>query len=158
MFCYDINPNKDWQKHFYFSIALRVDRFHVQSINRKLPPSSTSMRKSRRNARAHCSFEKRLLPLWERLLGFKRSPSSDVTDGGRGARPPWQAKCKKWAPVLVCISVFNILLIFSSFLFFCVSQKFLGVVSGNSGCEYRGIQLIAQLIYQDFLHVFNRNM
>ena len=87
MFCYDINPNKDWQKHFNFSIALRFDRFYVQSINRKLPPSSTSMRKSRRNARAHCSFEKRLLLLWERLLGFKRSPSSDVTDG-EGCAPP----------------------------------------------------------------------
>jgi len=46
---YHINPNKDWQTHFNFSIALRVDRFYVQSINRKLPPSSTFTRKSRRN-------------------------------------------------------------------------------------------------------------
>jgi len=34
-----------------------------------------------------------------------RPRSSGVTYGGRGARrPPWQAKCKKWAPLLAYIS------------------------------------------------------
>jgi len=42
--------------------------------------------------------------------------ASDVTDGGQGcAPPPWQAKYKKCAPLLACISVFIILLVLIGF-------------------------------------------
>jgi len=35
--------------------------------------------------------------------------SSGVTEGGQGCAPPppWQAKYKKWASLLACISVFS---------------------------------------------------
>ena len=62
-----------------------------------------------------------------------RSRSSGVTEGGQGcAPPPCQAKCKKWGPLLTCISVFSILVIFSRFLFLVfskISQSF-PVISG----------------------------
>jgi len=57
--------------------------------------------------------------------------------GGRGARrPPWQAKCKKWAPLLACISVFSIMLIFSRFCF----QRF----SKISWCVFRWFRVWVQ--------------
>jgi len=59
---------------------------------------------------------------------------SGVTDGVQGcAPPPWQAKCKKWAPLFACISGFCFLLIFVGFVF-SVFQKFLVVFSGDFGC------------------------
>jgi len=59
--------------------------------------------------------------------------------GGRGARrPPWQAKCKKWVPLLHCILVFSFLLIFSRFLFLVFFKNFsecFPVISGVSTDE-----------------------
>jgi len=58
-----------------------------------------------------------------------------VTNGGRGARlPPWQAKYKKWALLLVCILVFDNFMILVFFLFFGFFQKFSGVFSGDLWC------------------------
>jgi len=51
-----------------------------------------------------------------------------VTAGrGRGARhPAWQVKCKKWAPLLACISAFSVHLIFSKILFLAFLKNFTG--------------------------------
>ena len=57
-------------------------------------------------------------------------------------RLPWQAKCKKWAPLLACISVISILLIFSRFLFLAFG-KVSRSVSGDFGCQCGRVQLIA---------------
>ena len=62
----------------------------MQNIHRKLPPSSTSMRKPRRNARAHWSFEKKFWVfvvkyenqevIW---LKFHKSPRFNNSKGSR---------------------------------------------------------------------------
>ena len=69
--------------------------------------------------------------------------TSGVTDGeGAGVRaapPPRKAKCKKWAPLLACISVINILLIFSKFLFLAFSK----ISRSVFGYWYRRVQLFA---------------
>jgi len=86
---YHINPNKDWQTHFNFSIALRVDRFYVQSINRKIPPSSTSMRKSRRNVCATQTWVKN----GSRWAELYHPPSISANRGGTA---PLQDETNAW--------------------------------------------------------------
>ena len=65
-----------------------------------------------------------------------RLTTRGVTEGEQGcAPPPWQAKCKKWAPLLACISVFNIVLIFRRVLclaFFKNFSESLPVILGAS--------------------------
>ena len=72
------------------------------------------------------------------ILQILRINGSGVTDGGQGCGPPpWQAKCKNWAPLLACISVFKFLLIFR-FLFLAFFKDFsecLPVILGVSTDE-----------------------
>ena len=76
---------------------------------------------------------------------LREDDSSGVTDGEAVVLvSPWQAKYEKW-PLLACISVFSILLIFNRFLFLAVFKDFsecFPVISGV-GTDRSRIQLIA---------------
>jgi len=75
------------------------------------------------------------------ILGApNHSVGSGVTDGRIGVRAasPWQAKCKKWVPLLACISVFSFLLCVCKILclaFFKNLSECFPVISGVSTNE-----------------------
>ena len=125
-----LNVSGSYAKQFWMSFVLR--------IRKTCQPSHSGEGFGLKCSKLEFDF------FWNNSSSFATSEQwRDWRGAGVRAAPPWQTKCKKWAPLLASISLFGILLIFTRFLFSAFFKNileyfpFISVVSTNESRHLR---------------------